>query len=177
MGNKVERLLNTVKEKYDDDALENLFSKLGNIDEKARPATQSKYMKALLEELTVLYGNKKTAELMRPSGHQCISSKTIKTAKGLYDKTNSIDEFLMLLNEQNIGGGNLHTEDNKIIAVYDECYCGITKHAKGILPVYCECSAGWFEKLFSSVFGKEVDVRRVSTILDGSEKCTFQIKI
>jgi predicted hydrocarbon binding protein len=84
-------------------------------------------------------------------------------------------EFLKFLNENHTGGGYLHIKNNKIIALYDRCYCGILKSAKDISPIYCECSAGWFEKLFSSVFEKEVDVKRIDTILNGADKCTFEI--
>lgn len=31
---------------------------------------------------------------------------------------------------------------------------------------YCECSAGWYQKLFSEVFEKEVSVKIVDTIVN-----------
>lgn len=35
------------------------------------------------------------------------------------------------------------------------------KQAKDMSPVYCYCSAGWFEKLFSSILGDSVKVNKI----------------
>ena len=40
---------------------------------------------------------------------------------------------------------------------------------------YCECSAGWYMKLFSAVFGKDVTVKVIDTIVNGASECTFEI--
>ena len=40
---------------------------------------------------------------------------------------------------------------------------------------YCECSAGWYMKLFSEVFEKKVNVKIVDTIVNGASECTFEI--
>ena len=40
---------------------------------------------------------------------------------------------------------------------------------------YCECSAGWYQKLFSEVFEREVSVKIVDTIVNGAAECTFEI--
>lgn len=175
MANKVERVLKSIKDKCGNDIYNDLVDKLGIIGEKPTPTKQAKYMRSLLHELSSNYGVKTTEKVVRPCGYQCISKKTIKTAKSLYEKSHNIEEFLELLNDNHIGGGYLHVEDNKIIGIYHKCYCGIPKCAKDISPIYCQCSAGWFEKLFSSVFEKEVIVKGVDTILNGADKCTFEI--
>ena len=41
---------------------------------------------------------------------------------------------------------------------------------------YCECSAGWFETLFSEVFEKTVNVAILNTITNGAPECTFRIE-
>jgi predicted hydrocarbon binding protein len=79
------------------------------------------------------------------------------------------------LNQNNIGGGLLRIVDNRIIGEYAHCYCGAAKNTKDMSPVYCECSAGWFEKLFSSVFEKPVEVVVKRTILQGDASCLFEI--
>lgn len=152
----------------------NLVSKVGTIGNKPSPAKQGKYMKLLLDELSSSYGVEATTTVIRPCGYQCISNKTINTAKLLHKESDNVKDFLKLLNENYIGGGYLHIKDNKIIAIYNRSYRGILKSSKGISSIYCECSAGWFEKLFSSVFEKGADVKRVDTILNGADKCKFE---
>lgn len=175
MANKVERVLESINDKLGNEIYNDLVSKVGTIGDKPTPVKQGRYMKSLLDELSSNYGIETTKKVMRPCGYQCISNKVIKTTKLFYMESDNIEEFLKRLNENHIGGGYLHTKDNKIIALYDRCYCGIPKSAENISSIYCECSAGWFEKLFSSVFGKEVDVKGIDTILNGADKCTFEI--
>ena len=87
-----------------------------------------------------------------------------------------MSEFLRLLNDQYIGGGQLRIDENgKIIGTYLKCYCGIAKVIKVMPSCYCECSAGWFEKLFSEVFERRVEVKLIHTILDGYSECVFEI--
>ena len=40
---------------------------------------------------------------------------------------------------------------------------------------YCECSAGWYMRLFSEVFEKSVTVTIVDTIVNGAAECVFEI--
>lgn len=177
MANRIERVLKNIHDNCGNDIYNELVAKVGMIGEKPTPIKQAKYMKSLLDEFSSNYGIETTEKVMRPCGYQCISKKTIKTAKLLYEKSDNTEEFLKLLNDNRIGGGYLHIKDNKIIGIYDKCICGIPKSVKDISPTYCECSAGWFEKLFSSVFKKEVMVKKVDTVLNGADKCTFEISI
>ena len=64
---------------------------------------------------------------------------------------------------------------DKIKAMYKKCYCNIPKKIKNINKNYCECSAGWYLKLFSEVFEKNVTVKIVDTITNGAAECTFEI--
>lgn len=114
-------------------------------------------------------------DTMRKCGGCCLSVNAVKTAKKLYAKSNNIAEFLNFLNEADIGGKNLHISDDKIIAVYKKCYCSIPKKVENINKNYCECSAGWYMKLFSEVFEKNVTVKIVDTIVNGANECIFEI--
>ena len=55
------------------------------------------------------------------------------------------------------------------------CYCDIPYEAKKLNPLYCQCSAGWFQRLFSEVFEKPVAVKMINTITNGANECTFEI--
>lgn len=172
MGNRAENILYSVKEHCS----ECIYIKAKNIiynTEKITPAKQGKMVKSCLE---MLEENKSDIKgVMRPCN--CLSDSTIKKAKQLLEKVNkNIDAFLNLLNENHIGGGQLHIEQGKIIGVYSKCYCGIPKNTKNMPSCYCECSAGWFEKLFSSIFEREISVNIIHTIVSGYDECIFEIK-
>lgn len=150
MPNKVDRILESIKANAGNDVYENVIRTCGVLDEKATPNRQSKYLKAMLNELESVCGSDTVSKVMKPCGYKCISENIIKKAKLLYSKAQTMDDFLKLLNEQRIGGGKLHTGDSVIIGVYDMCYCGIAKQADGISPQYCNCSVGWLHyRVFS----------------------------
>ena len=150
-----------------------ICSQIGTIDEKATPLKQSRYINDILNTTEKM--NICMTDTMRKCGGCCLSANAIKIAKKLYAKSSDITEFLNLLNEADIGGKNLHVSDGKIIAVYEKCYCNIPKKVEHLNKNYCECSAGWYKKLFSEVFEKTVSVKILNTILNGAEECTFEI--
>ncbi|MBU5591448.1 hypothetical protein KQI89_06705 [Clostridium sp. MSJ-4] len=177
MANKVDRILESIKTNTGIDGYNNIIAIYGVLDSKATPNKQAKYVKQIMDEIKENQGESVAEKVMKPCGYQCISSSVINKAKRLYKKSSNLDDFLQLLNEQHIGGGHLHTKDGSIIGMYSSCYCGLAKQAKDMSQIYCYCSAGWFEKLFSSVFGYSVKVRKVQSILDGSDKCIFEITV
>jgi len=176
MSNKAIRALESLKFNFGEDKYSEIVNEIGSIDEGATADEQTQYMKAFINAVTSEYGRKCAAQTMRCCGHQCISKNIIETAKDQHENASSREEFLEKLNQIGIGGGHLHIENGNIIGVYDQCYCDIAKNAKNLPISYCECSAGWFEKLFSSVFNKKMNVTILHTILDGSNTCTFEIK-
>jgi len=164
MPNRVERILESIKANAGNDAYERVKEICGESD-----------VKAILAELENACGAAVVAQVMKPCGQQCIPESFIARAKSVYAKADSIEDFLSLLNETRIGGGKLHIKDNKIIGIYEKCYCELAKKVKGLSPLFCYCSEGWYEQLFLSIFEKPVEVKKVRTILDGSDKCEFEI--
>lgn len=176
MPTKVERIIDSIKANAGTHCLDNITALCGT-PEKSTPREQAMYVEKIMNGILELHDEALAEKVMKPCGHQCISNSVIDKAKKLYSASGSIDEFLSLLNEQHIGGGQLHTKDGKIIGVYNTCFCGLAKHAKNLSPVYCYCSAGWFERLFSSVLETPVKVTKMQSILDGSDKCLFEIVV
>lgn len=174
---KALQILESIKENAGYEAYENIIKSCGSLGDNATPNKQSEYVRDMLNELENAYGAEMAVKVMRPCGYQCITDGIIKKAKIEYKKSESLDDFLKRLNELHIGGGGLHISDGRIIGVYEKCYCGLPKYAKGLSPEYCNCSAGWFEKLFSEAIGKNVEVRKIKTILEGADQCLFQIII
>lgn len=175
MASKVDRILRNLQAVAGTASYDSIVAACGTLDPKATPSKQAKYAKEVVDKILETSGEDVAEQVMRPCGHECISNSVIETAKKLHSQCSGINEFLRLLNEEHIGGGQLHLEDGKITGVYNTCYCGLAKQAKGMSPVYCYCSAGWFERLFTSTLGDPVKVRKVQTILDGSDKCVFEI--
>lgn len=167
--NKAKRVI----ENMDKENAVAVCSEIGTIDEKATPLKQARYINDILNTAETM--DICMTDTMRKCGGCCLSANAVKTARKLYAKSNDITEFLTLLNEADIGGKNLHMSGDKIIAVYKKCYCNIPKKIKNINKNYCECSAGWYLKLFSEVFEKNVTVKIVDTITNGAPECTFEI--
>jgi predicted hydrocarbon binding protein len=164
MSNRIERILESININAGIDIYERVKELCGESD-----------VKAILAELENACGVEVVAQVMKPCGQQCIPESFIARAKSIYTETDSIEDFLNLLNETHIGGGKLHIKGDKIIGIYEKCYCGLAKKVKDLSPLFCYCSEGWYERLFSSVLEKPVKAKKVRTILDGSDKCEFEI--
>ena len=146
---------------------------LGDISEEADLSIQAQYINDLLNYAET--NDIPMQSVMRKCGGNCLSQEVISLAKNLYEKSSTIDQFLAELNGIGIGGRNLHIENGKIIAIYKNCYCDIPYEIKKFNPSYCQCSAGWFEHLFSGVFERPVSVKIIDTITNGAKECTFEI--
>jgi len=115
---------------------------------------------------------------MEACGQQCIGQSVLDKAKSLKHGTGDIDEFLEKLNKAHIGGGKLRRDNSIIYASYERCYCGsVSKTQKPISLLYCQCSCGWYKKLFEATLGKPVKVELVDSIIHGADTCQFIIHI
>lgn len=175
MATKVDRILENIRATAGTASYNSIVAACGPLDPKTTPNKQAKYAKEVVDKILEISGEDVAKRVMRPCGHECISNSLVEKAKRLHSRASSTNDFLRLLNEEHIGGGQLHLKDGKIIGVYNTCYCGLAKQAKGMSSVYCYCSAGWFERLFSSTLGDSVKVSKVQSILNGSDKCIFEI--
>lgn len=169
MANKAVRMISNMEE-Y---AKRIMLAEAGELSETASPLLQARYINTCLK--TAEQHNISLYKTMRKCGKDCISHNAIKIAKKLYAKSSSVEDFLQRLNEADIGGRHLHLKDGLIIGMYKKCYCSMPKKIETMHTSYCECSAGWFETLFSEIFEKEVKVAIVDTITNGAPECTFII--
>ena len=150
-----------------------LCAALGDPDAQATPKQQAAYIDAMLNTADRMGICMKDS--MRKCGGCCLTADIVEDAKALYAKADGMAEFLTLLNAADIGGGNLHLSDGKIIGTYQTCYCDIPWQVEKIHKGYCECSAGWYMGLFSAVLGKPVTVTLIDSIANGAAQCTFEI--
>jgi predicted hydrocarbon binding protein len=175
MASRLLNIIESVKNNAGEEIYEKVISSYGSVEDKLTPTKQSKLVKGILNELESNCDQDMIAKIMKPCGHKCISNGKIAKAKEIYKKSESLEHFLELLNEQHIGGGLLYVKDGKIIAIYSECYCGLPKYVKGMPASLCNCSVGWLERLFSLVFEKELKVKKIHTVLEGASQCLFEI--
>jgi len=117
---------------------------------------------------------KTLARILEQCGRQCQSQSFIKKAKGLYEKSESIDDFLEKLGR---AYKHLHREGEEVYIVYPRCYCSqVNRIPKGKLSgTYCNCSRGWAKALFEGAVGRPVEVIMEKSIINGDSECKFRV--
>jgi predicted hydrocarbon binding protein len=112
--------------------------------------------------------------ILEQCGRQCQSQSFIKKAKGIYEKSNGIDDFLEKLGRVY---KHLEREGDKIYIVYPKCYCSqVNKIPKRKLSgTYCNCSRGWAKTLFEGALSRPVEVVKEKSIINGDSECKFRI--
>jgi len=113
-------------------------------------------------------------KVLEQCGRRCQSESFVKKARGIYQKSKNMDEFLDRL-------GNvykhLHREGDNLYIVYPKCYCSfVNKISPGKLSAtYCNCSRGWAKALFEGALERPVEVVMEESIVKGDDRCRFRI--
>ena len=138
------------------------------------PSRNEKWITSLIDGLDKHFDEETRARVLEQCGRQCQSQNFINKAKGIYQKSKDINDFLDKLGQVY---KHLHREGDKIYIIYPRCYCSqVNKIPKGKLSwTYCNCSRGWAKALFEGALGRPVEVLRKETILNGDKQCKFQI--
>lgn len=133
-----------------------------------------KWIACLIAGLNEHVDEKTRATILEQCGRQCQSQSFIKKARGIYQKSKSIDEFLEKLGQ---AYKHLHREGDKVYIVYPRCYCSqVNEIPKGKLSAtYCNCSRGWAKALFEGALGRTVEVIMEKSIINGDNQCKFRI--
>jgi len=133
-----------------------------------------KWIACLIAGLNEHVDEKTRATILEQCGRQCQSQSFIKKARGIYQKSKSIDEFLEKLEQ---AYKHLHREGDKVYIVYPRCYCSqVNEIPKGKLSAtYCNCSRGWAKALFEGALGRTVEVIMEKSIINGDNQCKFRI--
>ncbi len=133
-----------------------------------------KWITCLVAGLNEYVDEKTRAVILEQCGRQCQSQSFIKKARGIYQESSDVDEFLDKLG---LVYKHLHREGNKTHIVYPKCYCSqVNKIPKGKLSgTYCNCSRGWAKALFEGAVGRPVEVIMEKSIINGDDQCKFRI--
>lgn len=96
----------------------------------------------------------------------------------LKDYIGKIDEFINYLVTEWNWKVEYNKEEGKVICDENkaQCVCPMVNKLKGIASsAICYCSEGFIEKMFSTVTGKEVKGKVLSSVIRGDKSCRYQV--
>jgi len=142
------------------------------------PVQTAQWINQMMDQLASAAGDATARDVMEACGQRCIGQSILSKAKNIQLKSHDLDDLLDRLNEAHIGGGKMFRTDEGIHASYERCYCGsVSKTRQPISPIYCQCSCGWYKKLFETILDKPVKVELLDSIIHGAHSCQFVIHI
>lgn len=109
---------------------------------------------------------------------RCNDGKSIANKILKYmNKTDSIEAFVNLFNQNETFASFEYISDNKILFCYPECYCACVKRIPQELSMtWCYCTQGNAEGIFKEVFKKDVKVTLLKSIKTGHERCVIEVE-
>ncbi len=139
-------------------------------------------------------------DLDRLLGAYCpcqMDERTIEQAKAILDSSATTGQFVREMKRQNVIGRDIRYEagENAIYItkryaceagggsdqtnlVAQRCHCDLVNATTEPIPSnYCHCAARFYYPLFSSLFGKQVYIEPVKTVLSGDDECVFAVRI
>jgi predicted hydrocarbon binding protein len=178
MPYKILRFLNNLDDQASKSVHEQLMQNRAQYDTLTTGTQTARWIADLVDDLAVEIGADGAKAVMEACGQQCIGKSVLDRARLIKQDSSTIDEFLEKLNHAHIGGGKLWRENNVIYASYERCYCGsVSKTRQPISTIYCQCSCGWYKKLFEATLDKPVTVELLDSIIHGADTCQFIIHI
>jgi predicted hydrocarbon binding protein len=86
--------------------------------------------------------------------------------------------FFKLMNDK-AGERFDYDKDHGVITITTrerDCDCRMAK-SKLTPPIYCACSIGWQKHTYETIFEKKVDVEVKESVLRGSKRCVFEVRV
>ena len=91
-----------------------------------------------------------------------------------------MDKFTQFISNEWGWKINYNTETSVIVADENKsyCVCPMVNKEKGVRSsVLCYCSEGFAEKMFSTVAGRPVKAKVISSIHHGNDRCKYEIRL
>jgi predicted hydrocarbon binding protein len=175
---KIHRFLRSLNDHTTKNVQDQLIKNRAAYDTLTTNSQTARWIGTLVDDLVVEIGADEAKVVMEACGQQCIGQSVLDKAKLLKRDSSDIDEFLEKLNHAHIGGGKLQRDGSVIFASYERCYCGsVSKTRQPISTIYCQCSCGWYKKLFEATLEKPVKVELIDSVIHGADTCQFIIHI
>jgi GNAT superfamily N-acetyltransferase len=127
-----------------------------------------------------------------------IENEKVDKAKQIFNGTDSIKDFISEMKRQGIIGSDINYEPQEnaiyitkkyacdcgggcpsnITLIGQRCHCEYVNHLTINIPIsYCKCAAAFFEPLFYPLFGDNIQIEPVKTVLSGADECIFRVKL
>jgi hypothetical protein len=128
----------------------------------------------LFEILSVKLTNEELTETLHQLGAYCAS-----TGQLIQKHRGDIDGFIQEFKE--LAGDDItYDREEGLITIKGkdrgECYCPMIDK-KLVSEKICDCSLGWQEYTYENLLGKKVKAELKESIVLGSTRCSFQIRV
>ena len=139
------------------------------------PIKKAEWWKNTIIRMENEVGTEKTKEIMKICGRKCCGSGHRKTVRKKFEESDSIEEFLKKVSAKDVTYKLIDT--NTVLAEYQRCFCGQVKGTKTTFPnmTYCQCSAEFNKQYFSYALNKPVKVELIKSVINGDDRCQFNI--
>lgn len=120
-------------------------------------------------------------DILRSCGRGCFDlSGMADGVKGYEEEIKNItniNELAALLDKTIFNKYKVSVEGQNLLIDYglNQCMCPIVMDGEIKNSFMCNCSCGFTKELFSDIFGKEVEVEIVDSVLRGADSCKHQI--
>ncbi|WP_105619530.1 hypothetical protein [Vallitalea okinawensis] len=196
MKQKFKKIASLLDEKYGVDKRKTLMEGV-EIIFRDNPKSTENWMRQFINKLN----NESDCDLKTIFGDYCpckIQRDTIEKAKKILASSSSIRDFVITMNEKRVIGKKIrYDEDNHIIYItklyacdcgggYDKgnsviaqrCHCDLVYATEEYITMdYCYCAGKFYEPLFKELFGSNVMIKPVKTVLTGHQECIFAIQL
>lgn len=111
-------------------------------------------------------------KILENLGRECSKRSQIDKYK------NNLQGFFDYL-EKNLGEKATFDKEKNIIRVETaerECFCPMFD-SKKVSKSICQCSVGWQSQTYETILGQTVEAKCVESVIRGSKKCVFEIKL
>ena len=122
--------------------------------------------------------DEQTAEAVR-KGCRCNPAPAhVKAMKKLWDESDSMDDFADKATNIANGAYILQARGDELVLVYPRCYCSfVARSAKQPPRLWCACSLGYAEQMFSAVTSRVVSARLLKSVVQGDERCEIAVSL
>lgn len=133
----------------------------------------AKQLARLFELLESHLDDARRCEILEQLGRNCAKSL------GWGEKfRGDLEGFFKFMNQKHGETFTYDKEKGVITVVTRERDCDCKLVNSKLTPAYfCHCSMGWQKHMYETILGKPVDTELKESVLQGSKRCVFQIRI
>lgn len=122
----------------------------------------------------------------------------IERAKQIFTISSNVASFVSQMKKQGVIGRDIRYDSKENIiyitkkyacdcndkchsnqsVIEQRCHCKYVNHLEQKIPIaYCKCAASFYEPLFVPLFGENIIIEPIETVLSGGEQCLFAVRL